>query len=95
MIYWLSGRRPQYSSCTASRTVQQQAQRQSSGLGEGAKKLLGGRLRSRDQTPLECLSSLVNILLQILCYPPLVWILPSNLEVKTKKKKKKVFIAKS
>ena len=27
-------------------------------------------------------------LLQILCYPPLVWILPSNLEVKTKKIKK-------
>ena len=54
----------------------------------GAKKLLGKRLRSRDQTPLEWFSNLVNILLQILCYPPLVWILPSNLEVKTKKIKK-------
>ena len=46
---------------------------------------MGGRLRSRNQTPLECFSNLVNILLQILCYPTLVWILPSNLEVKTKK----------
>ena len=60
------------------------------GFGEGgAKKLLGGRLRSRDQTPLECLSNLVNILLQTLCYPPLVWILPSNLQVKTNKVKKR------
>ena len=58
------------------------------GFGRGAKKLLGGRLRSRDKTPLECFSNLVNNLLQILCYPPLVWILPSNLEVKTKKQKK-------
>ena len=64
------------------------------GFGGGAKKVLGVRLRSRDHTSLECLSFLVNILLQILCYPPLVWILPSNLEVKTKKIKK-VFIAKS
>ena len=55
------------------------------GGGGGAKKRLGGRLRSREQTPLECLSNLMNILLQILCYLPLVWILPSNLEVKTKK----------
>ena len=57
-------------------------------FGEWAQKLLGGRLRRRDQTPSECRSNLVNILLQILCYPPLVWILPSNLEVKTKKIKK-------
>ena len=90
MICWLSGRRPQYSSCTASRTVQLQTRSQSSGFrGGGAKKLLGGRLRSQDQTPLECFSNLVNILLQTLCYPPLGWILPSNLEVKTKKIKKK------
>ena len=34
-------------------------------------------------------------LLQILCYSSVVWILPSNLEEKTKKIKKKVFIAKS
>ena len=63
-------------------------------LGKGGKITFGGRLRSRDQTPLECLSNLMNILLQILYYPPMVWILPSNLEVKTKKKEK-VFIAKS
>ena len=31
----------------------------------------------------------MNILLRILCYPSLVWILPSNLEVKTKKIKKR------
>ena len=43
----------------------------------------------------ECGSDQVNILLQILCYPSLVWIFPSNSEVKTKKNKKKVFIAKS
>ena len=55
--------------------------------GGGAQKLLKGRLRSRDQTPSECRSNLVNILLQILCYPPLVLVFPSNLEVKTKKKK--------
>ena len=58
------------------------------GFGGGGKKLLGGRLRNRDQTPLECRSNLVNILLQILCYPRLEWILPLNLEVKTKKIKK-------
>ena len=57
-------------------------------FGGWAQKLLGGRLRRRDQTPSECRSNLVNILLQILCYPPLVWILPSNLEVETKKIKK-------
>ena len=45
MICWLSGRRPQYSSCAASRTVQQQTRSQSSGFreGEGQKKL-GGTL---------------------------------------------------
>ena len=48
------------------------------GFEEGAKKLLGGRLRSRDQTPLECFGNLANVLLQIPCYPPLVWILASN-----------------
>ena len=59
-------------------------------LGEGGTKTWAwGRLRSRDQTNSECGSDLVNILLQILCYPSLVWILPSNLEVKTKKTKKK------
>ena len=59
------------------------------GLGGGGTKTWeGGRLRSRDQTNSECGSDLVNILLQILCYPSLVWILPSNLEVKTKKIKK-------
>ena len=42
------------------------------GGGEGVKIFWGGRLRSRDQTPLECFSNLVTILLQILCYPPLV-----------------------
>ena len=57
----------------------------------GPKKLLGGSLRNRDQAPLECFSNLVNILLEILCYPPLVWILPSNLEVKTKKLKKGLY----
>ena len=56
--------------------------------GGGTKTWAGGRLRSRDQTNSECGSDLVNILLQILCYPSLVWILPSNLEVKTKKIKK-------
>ena len=65
-------------------------------LGEGGTKTwAGGRLGSRDQTNSECGSDLVNILLQILYYPSLVWILPSNLEVKTKKIKKKIFIAKS
>ena len=59
--------------------------------GGGHKNLGGGRLRSRGQTNSECGSDLVNILLLILCYPSLVWILPSNLEVKTKK----VFIAES
>ena len=59
-------------------------------LGEGGTKTwAGGRLRSRDQTNSECGSDLVNMLLQILCYPSLVWILPSNLEVKTKKFKKR------
>ena len=56
-------------------------------LGEGSTKTwAAGRLRSRDQTNLERDSDLVNVLLQILCYPSLVWILPTNLEVKTKKK---------
>ena len=59
-------------------------------LGEGGTKTWkGGRLGSRDQTNSECGSDLVNILLQILCYPSLVWILPSNLELKTKKIKKR------
>ena len=45
MICWLSGRRPQYSSCTASITVQQQAWNQSSGFrGWGGKKTFGGTL---------------------------------------------------
>ena len=95
MICWLSGRDhstvhalqvEQYSNRPGARVVC---------FGRGGTKTFGGRLRSRDQTLSECLSNLVNILLQILCYPPLVWILPSNLEVKTKKIKKKVFIAKS
>ena len=65
-------------------------------LGQGGTKTRAGRrLRSLDQTNSECGSDLVNILLQILCYPFLVWSFPSNLEVKTKKIKKKVFIAKS
>ena len=59
-------------------------------FGEGGTKTWEGRrLRSRDQTNSECSSDQVNILLQILCYPSLVWILPSNLEVKTKKIKKR------
>ena len=49
----------------------------------------GERLRSRDQMNSECGSDLVNILLQILCYPFLIWILHSNLEKKTKKIKKR------
>ena len=60
------------------------------GFGGVGGKLLGRRLRSRDQKPLECLRNLVNILLQILCYPPLVWILHLNLVVKTKKNKKRL-----
>ena len=44
-------------------------------LGEGdTKTWTGRRLRSRDQTNSECGSDLVNILLQILCYPSLIWI---------------------
>ena len=59
-------------------------------LGKGGTKTWAGRrLRSRDQTNSECGSDLVIILLQILCSPSLVWILPSNLEVKTKKIKKR------
>ena len=58
-------------------------------FGGGGTKTFGGRLRRRDQTPPERYCNLVNILLQILCYPPLVWILRSNLEVKTKKIKKR------
>ena len=54
----------------------------------GTKTWVVGRLHCRDQTNLEYGSDLVNILLQILCYPSLVWILPSNLEMKTKKVKK-------
>ena len=96
MICWLSGHRPQHRSCTANRTVQYLARSQSSVFVGGVHKNLGGgHLRSRDQTNSECGNDLVNILLQILCYPSLVWILPSNLEVKTKEIKKKVFIAKS
>ena len=61
-------------------------------LGDGGTKTwAGGRLRSRDQTNSECGSDLVNILLQILCYPSLVWILPLNLEMKTKKIKKGLY----
>ena len=41
------------------------------GGGGGTKTWVGGRLRSRDQTNSECGSNLVNILLQILCYPSL------------------------
>ena len=42
-------------------------------LGEGGTKTwAGGRLRSQDHTNSECGSDLVNILLQILCYPSLV-----------------------
>ena len=93
MICWQSGHRPQYRSCAANRTVQYLAQSQSSVFGGGTKTQVGWRLRSRDQTNSECCSDLVNISLQILCYPSLVWSLPSNLKVKTKKKK--VFIAKS
>ena len=89
MICWLSGHRPQYRSCIANRTVHYLARTQSSAFGGGGTKpWAGGRLRSRDQTNSECGRDLVNILLQILCYPSLVWILPSNLEVKTKKIKK-------
>ena len=96
MICWLSGHRSQYRSCTANRTVQYLALSQSSVLGGGGTKTrAGGRLRSGDHTNSECSSDLVIILLQIQCYPSLVWILPLNLEVKTKKIKKKVFIAKS
>ena len=96
MICWLSRHRPQYRSCTANRTVLYLARSQSSVCGErGHKNLGGGTLTQPDQTNSECGSNLVNILLQILCYSFLVWILPSNLEVKTKKIKKKVFIAKS
>ena len=58
------------------------------GGGGGAQKLFGGRFRSQDQRHSECLSNLMNILLQNLCYPSLVWTLLSNLEVKTKKIKK-------
>ena len=94
MICWLYGHRPQYRSCTANGTVQYLARIQSSVFGGGGN-LGGGRLRSQNQTNSECGSDLVNILLQILCYHSLVWILPSNLEVKTKKMIKKVFIAKS
>ena len=87
MICWLSGHRPKYRSCTANRTVQYLARSQSSVFGGGTKTWVGGRLHSRVQTNSECGSDLVNILLQILCYPSLV--LPSNLEVKTKKIKKR------
>ena len=97
MICWLSGHRPQYRSCTVNTVEQYSIWRKARVvcLGEeGTKNWAGERLRSRDQTNSECGSDLVNILLQILCYSSLVWILPSDLEVKTKKIKK-VFIAKS
>ena len=55
----------------------------------GHKNLGGGTLTQPRQTNSECGSDLVNILLQILCYLSFVWILPSNLEVKTKKIKKR------
>ena len=54
-------------------------------FGEGGTKTWAG---GRDQTNSECDRNLMNILLQILCYSSLVWVLPSNLEVKTKKIKK-------
>ena len=87
MICWLSGHRSQHSSCTASRRVET-GRRQSSAF-RGIQKLLWGRLRSRDQTHLESGINLVNILLQVLCYPPLVQVLPSNLGMKTKKIEKR------
>ena len=94
-MIWLSGHRPQYTVDRAllieqysiwhgARVVR---------LGEGGTKTwAGGRLRSRGQTNSGCGSNVVNILLQILCYPSLVWILPSSLEVKTKKLKKGLLI---
>ena len=93
-----SGHRPQYTVDRALRIEQYSTWHGARVvcLGEGGTKTwAGGRLRSRDQTNSECGSDLVNILLQILCYHSLVWSFPSNLEVKTKKIKKKVFIAKS
>ena len=86
MICWLSGHRPQHRSCTANRTVQYLARSQSSVFGEGGTKTWAG---GRDQTNSECDSDLMNILLQILCYSSLVWVLASNLEMKTKKIKKR------
>ena len=44
MICWLSGRRPQYSTRTASRTVQQQTRSQSSGFWGEGQKTFGGTL---------------------------------------------------
>ena len=88
MICWLSGHRPQYRSCTANRTLWYLARSQSSVFWGDTKTWVGGCLRSQDLTNSECSSDLVNILLQILRYPSLEWILPSNLEVKTKKIKK-------
>ena len=90
MICCLSGHRPQYRSCTANRTVQYLARSQSRVLGGGGHQNLGGMLTQPRPDKFGMRQNLMTILLQILCYPSLVWILPSNLEVKTKKIKKRL-----
>ena len=87
MVCWLSG--SDHSIDRALRVEQYSTWHGASVFGGGTETWAGGCLSSRDQTNSECGSDLVNILLQILCYPSLVGILPSNLEVKTKKMKKR------